>query len=167
VSGPARRLLLGIGNRLRGDDAAGLEVVARVARLAPGGIDVRTLKGDAVSLLETWRGFDDVIVVDTVAAEQDGPPVRRLTADEMMALAHAGGHASGHGLGLAEAVRLGHVLDGLPRRLVVFAVRGEQFAHGEGLSRATASAIEPATVAVLAELAGWQECSMTAVPAHA
>src|SRR6476619_6147364 len=59
-----RVILIGVGNAWRGDDGAGLAVARRVRELAPAGVDVREVEGDATTLLEAWVGAEHVAVVD-------------------------------------------------------------------------------------------------------
>ena len=63
-----------------------------------------------------------------------------------------GSVASGHGLGLAEAVVLGRNLGRLPRRLQVYAVPGRDFSPGPGLSPETARAVEATAEEILRSL---------------
>ena len=48
-------LFVGIGNPIRGDDAAGLIVAARLRDLAPPGLDVIELDGEPIDLIELVR----------------------------------------------------------------------------------------------------------------
>jgi hydrogenase maturation protease len=45
---------IGIGNPDRGDDAVGLAVARRVRDAAPGGVTVKELDGDQLTLLDEW-----------------------------------------------------------------------------------------------------------------
>ena len=56
-------LIIGCGNRQRSDDGAGILVAERLRDL---GIEADMRTGEAVDLIEAWKGADDVIVVDTV-----------------------------------------------------------------------------------------------------
>ena len=64
-------LIIGCGNRDRGDDGAGILVAERLREL---GIEANTRSGEAVDLIEAWKSADDVIVVDAVVT---GAPVAR------------------------------------------------------------------------------------------
>ena len=153
---PRPPLVIGIGNPQRGDDGLGLVVVKTLrSRLGDGAPRLRCLPGDATGLLSAWEGEDCVLVIDALAAPTppaDRGPVWRIDArtDALPALHE---RASSHGLGLAEAVELARSLDRLPRRLVVFAVRGECFERQEALSPAAQAAVLPAVEALEHELA--------------
>src|SRR6266540_3720586 len=60
--------LIGLGDPLRPDDAAGIEVARRVRAAAPTDVDVIELRGDPIALLDAWRDAQLAIVVDTVRA---------------------------------------------------------------------------------------------------
>ena len=64
----ATMLIACLGNEHRGDDGFGL-LVAR--RLGAGTRHVRVLAhgGDALSLIDAWRGVDRVVIVDAIAAD--------------------------------------------------------------------------------------------------
>ena len=55
VSGE-RRLFIGIGNPLRGDDAAGLLAARALRERGAGGAEVRELEGEPVDLIDAWAG---------------------------------------------------------------------------------------------------------------
>ena len=116
------RLLIGLGNELRGDDAAGL-LVARAARGRAAGIDVVESGGEPIDLLDSWEGFDDVVVADAVSSGAEPGTVHRIDA-AAGPLPTPFASPSTHALGLAEAVELGRALDRLPTRLVVFGIEG-------------------------------------------
>ncbi len=57
--------IVGCGNPDRGDDAAGLLVVRRLRELGAGAL---TECSDPLLLIESWRGVNDVIVIDAVVS---------------------------------------------------------------------------------------------------
>ena len=152
-----RRLLIGLGNELRGDDAAGL-LVAREARRRLGGaadgaagVEVLELGGEPVGLLEAWDGAGRVVLADAVASGAAPGTVHRLDAAAApLPAAFAG--ASTHALGLAEAIELGRSLGRLPRGLVVLGIEGADFATGAEPSEAVRGAVSEAAARALAEI---------------
>ena len=56
--------------------------------------------------------------------------------------------------GIGTAAALGHALGRMPARLVVFAVEGANFGHGEGLSQPVRRAVCEVTARIAAEIAG-------------
>ena len=148
---PATALVIGAGNRFRRDDGVGPMVARRLRALLPSGVVVLETGGEAAELLEAWQGFERVIIVD--AASSGGTPgaLRRIDVAEE-SLCHLSPSASSHGLGVTEAVELARALGRLPSHLVVYAVEGEDFTTGEGLSRQVAAAVPHLLQQILAEV---------------
>jgi hydrogenase maturation protease len=147
----SRAVVVGIGNDLRGDDAAGLEVARRVRRAAPPGVEVVEAAGDGAALMDVWEGADLAILVDAcVSGAEPGAVHRFEAASAPIPAVFAIG--STHAFGLAEAVELARALGRLPPRLVVFAIEGRGFEAGAGLSPAIARAVGEASEAVLREV---------------
>lgn len=135
------RLLLGMGNPLRGDDAAGLLVARAVRERGPAGWAVRELEGEPVDLVDAWEGAERVVVVDAVAPAGEPGRVRCFDAAEGPLPAELAG-ASTHVLGLAEAVELARALERMPDRLAVVGIEAQGFALGAEPSPAVRAAAE-------------------------
>jgi hydrogenase maturation protease len=153
----ARRapLIIGVGQPLRGDDAAGL-LVARavreraVSRPRP---PVRVIEhaAEGSSLLEVWEGANAVVLIDAACSGAPVGSVRRLDASAAAIAAPVLRSGSTHAFGLSEAIELGRALGRLPARVVVYAIEGIRFDLGEEISAPLRSAIAPLAQAVLAE----------------
>ena len=126
-------MVIGVGNRWRGDDGAGLAVARRVRELSPPGVEVRELEGDASALVEAWSGVAHAVVID--AAESGAAPgtVRRFDACNGR-LPVRSLRSSTHAFGVSDAVELARALGRLPRRLDVYAIEGASFTAGDRLS---------------------------------
>ena len=148
--------VIGVGQRERGDDAAGLLLADHFRDVAPDNISVLIGAADAASLLAQFEGFRAVIVVD--CARGGGAPgsILRLPAD--FAASPGPRAKSSHGNALADAMALGAALGCLPPRLSVFAVVGERFGLGEPLSPAVAAALPDLAALVLREAAAMWCC---------
>lgn len=147
----SRRILIGLGNELRGDDAAGL-LVARAAREATrGGVDVVEAGGEPIDLLGTWEQADAVVVVDAVVSGAEPGAIERIDA-VAGPLPAPFAAPSTHALGLAEAVELARALERLPHRLIVFGIEGSAFTTGAEPTPAVRAAVPPVARAALAEL---------------
>jgi len=134
-------LVVGLGNRLRRDDAAGLEVARRLRRLLPASASVLEWGVPIPGLLEHWAGEDSVIIVDAMKSGGRPGTLRRFdaTADPLPIEAL---HFSSHGLGLAETVALARTLGRLPDSLVVWGIEGASFEPGENLHPEVEKAVE-------------------------
>lgn len=150
---PARQVVVGVGNRFRRDDAAGLEVADLLRAHAPDGVEILTLEGEPTVLLELLADADLVVLVDAVAAGGEPGEVRRFDATDEAVPGNVFG-ASTHAFGLGETIELARMLGRLNARVVVYGITGEEFVAGEGLSPSVTYAVGAAADAVLRELAG-------------
>jgi len=123
-----RRLLIGVGNPTRGDDAAGLEVARRVAS-----IETHQAVNGSYELIDVWDGVDEVIVVD--AARSGAPPgtVHRFEAANE-SLPNGVLQTSTHSVGVIETIEMARSLGRLPERLVVYGIEVSNLTPGAGLS---------------------------------
>ena len=152
-------LVIGVGNRLRHDDAAGVEVVSRARALAAAApregraaaIGFRELEREPISLIEAWEGTRAVVLVDALHGLQPAGEVRRFDATERPFPATLRSSASTHALGVGEAIELARTLGRLPARVVVYGVAGTRFDSGEGFSAEVAEQLDPLAVRVLDE----------------
>ena len=120
------RLVIGVGNPLRGDDAAGL----RAAQLVKSARVEEVV--DCSDLMTMWGEDDSVIVIDAMVSGAAPGTVRRY--DGLTQNLPARAFASTHAFGLAEAVEMSRVLGRLPRALTVFGIEAASFEQGSGLS---------------------------------
>lgn len=141
--------VIGIGNRFRRDDAAGLEVARRVREHVDidGHVRIVELGGEPIDALDVWTSADDVIVADAVAGEGAAGTVHVLDArgDPIPAPFRAKGT---HTFSLADVVELARATDRLPRSLVVYGIEGGDFSTGEGLTEPVARAVEDSAAAI-------------------
>ena len=144
-------LVIGIGNRMRGDDAVGLEVARRVAELGLEDVAVIESDGEPASLLRAWEGVSVAVVVDAVASDAPPGTVVRFDAADGPVPATCFRHST-HLFGVAEAIELARVLRKLPKRLVVVGIEGCDWAPREEMTPVVAEAVEQAKAAVLEEL---------------
>jgi len=133
------RVVVGVGNDLRGDDAAGWETVRR---LGPSpSLVLHEHAGDAPGLVGLWGPDDDVTIVDAVVS--DDPPGTLLELDALAGpLPAAVSWATTHGAGVAEGVELARALGQLPRSLVVLGIVARQFDLGAPMTPEVERAVE-------------------------
>jgi hydrogenase maturation protease len=146
-----RRLFIGIGNPLRGDDAAGLLAARALRGRGVEGIEVRELEGEPLDLIEAWEGAEAVVVADAVASGGEPGALHRVDATARPLPAALAGPST-HALGLAEAVELGRALGRLPRRLVVYGIEAARFEAGAEPGGAVRAAAERVADAAAREL---------------
>jgi hydrogenase maturation protease len=139
-------LVVGLGQRDRGDGGAGLAVAGRVASLGLPGVTVIE-RADPAALLAEWHGPELVVVADAVRSGQ-APGTVQMLHPAHGPLPGWTGSGGSNAFGLADAVELARTLQQLPPCLVVVGVEAEQFRPGEPLSAQVAAAIEPAAQTV-------------------
>ena len=145
--------LIGVGNRLRGDDAAGLEVVRRLRLAHPPGVVLIEQEGEPASLIEAWNTADEALVVDGISSGSAPGRLHRFDVTHAPLPAEIF-NPSTHAMGLPEAVELARELDRLPGRLVVYGIEGESFEAGEGLSDPVQKTVEKLVLELYHELSG-------------
>ncbi len=127
-----RVLVAGLGNEMRGDDAAGL-LTARVLRMRGlPGVDVEEHGADAARLAESLAAHDLVFVIDAVVAKGVRPGSILIMPPKSAA---ARARFSSHGLGLAEALALVQAVGGNPS-VEVFGIAGDRYNFGAAPSAA-------------------------------
>ena len=145
--------VIGVGNPDRGDDGAGPAVARWIAGRLPPDVEVMEHGGEATSLLAAIEGAGAVYLVDACVAGGKPGDLHRFDAAAGPLPSNTFGFSS-HGLGLAEALELARALGQLPPRCVVYAIEGESFESGLGLSPAVAAAVAEAGRRLLDDLAG-------------
>jgi hydrogenase maturation protease len=147
--------VIGVGNRFRRDDGAGIEVAARLRATHPPGIRILEEEGEPGSLIERFALMKEVLIIDAVNFGGEPGDLHRFDATHEPLPAELF-RPSTHALGVADAVELARELDRLPHRLAVYGIEGEDFGAGEGLSPAVEATVD-ALVAELHEELGGEE----------
>ena len=126
-------LLIGIGNPFRSDDRAGLEVARRVKHFGNDRLKVLEMAGNPLALLDAWRGFDEVLLVDAVSSNSKPGTFQIIDAAKQTVPAGLF-NTSTHNMSVAEAIEMARNLDQLPEQLLIYGIEGENFHFGETLS---------------------------------
>ncbi len=122
---PLRTVVLGLGNPLLTDDAAGLAVAAELERLLAerpvAGVEVTTSARGGFELIDLLTGFERAVIVDALTTNDPCPGrVHRLTPYEVAGSARLVGS---HDVGLATALELAEALGiVMPATVTVFGV---------------------------------------------
>jgi hydrogenase maturation protease len=148
--------VIGLGNSYAHDDGVGPAVAAALAAVAPEGVAIVELDGEPARLVEAWADTPLTIVVDAARSGVTPGSVIRLEGGDLTdgcVLAASEHRSSSHALGVVEALGLGRAMARLPARLVVFAVEGQDFSPGPGLSDVVRGAVPTVVSAIVSELA--------------
>jgi hydrogenase maturation protease len=151
MSTGADRLVIGLGNPLAGDDAAGLLVVRSLKDRLPDTVVAIEHEGEPTTLLDVWAGAELVIVVDAVKGRSPPGTIHRLDASKGPLPASLVAYST-HAFDLAAVIELARELRRVPRRLIVIGIEARSFEAGDVLDAKVAAALEPAAAAVLEEV---------------
>ena len=138
---PARTLLLGLGNTIMSDDAAGILVARRLRESTPSHVDVEETERAGLRLLDLLTGYEEAILVDAiVTGEAPAGSVRRLSPEQLPPSLTL---ASSHEVDLVTALQLGRELDiSLPAQVAIWTIEAEDpWTLGEGVSPAVADGV--------------------------
>jgi hydrogenase maturation protease len=131
-------LIICVGNPYRCDDVAGLLVADRLRAKGAGSLQIVKHDGEASRLIDVWRGFDRIFIVDAVSSREGPGTVSRLDASCAEAL-RAVFCVSTHSFGVADAIEMARTLGELPAEVILFGIAGESFEVG---TRVSSSVIE-------------------------
>ncbi len=158
-TGPAaarRVLVLGLGNPILGDDAAGLAVAAdletRLVRQPQPGVEVRTSARGGFELIDLLTGFHRVILVDSLTVPEPAPGrIRRLGLDDVAGSARL---VCGHEIHVATAFDLAARLAiPMPQTVTIYGIEiADATAFGEELTPRVAAAARELAERIWTEL---------------
>jgi len=158
VSAPARgrTVVVGVGNPLMGDDAAGLETARLVAAAAPPEVELRESEAGGLELLDLLEGFDRAVVVDAMAG---GPGEAGEVVEVELAASPGKAGASGHSFGLLEGMEICRRMGlKMPSEVRVFAVLVEgPFTFGAPLDEGLRGRLEAAAREIAEAVFGAEE----------
>lgn len=152
----SRVLLIGVGNRYRRDDAAGLEVVRRLSGRVPPTVTLLEEEAEPTQLLDRWAGAAAIVVIDAVSSGAPPGTIHRFDAasDPLPSRYFA---ASTHAMSVADAIELARALRTLPPHAVVYGIESRMFDAGVGLSPEVEAAVQALLPKVAAEAAALAE----------
>ena len=141
-------LIIGIGQSLRGDDAAGLEAVQLWQKHHPDSaaqVKVELSELPGLALLDLLEGVDVAVLVDSIQKSTLPGTIIHLGPDELDGFTPDA--RSAHGWGVAETLQLGRSLyTALAKcRVTLIGIAGEDFGLGAGLSPIVREALDKAS----------------------
>ena len=134
-------LIIGIGNPYRGDDGVGLRIAQDIKKMSPDRVNVIEQSGDGISLMDSWKDSDTVILIDAVHSGAQPGTIHRFDV-HTQTIPTKLFHYSTHAFGVAEAIELARALKQLPQNLIVYGIEGKLFEAGIGLSLEVEKAVE-------------------------
>ncbi len=128
-----RNLVIGIGNEFRHDDSCGLYVANKLKTGSLPNTDVKTRSGESTGLIETWKGYSTVYVVDAILSPDEPGTIFKINVMEQEIPKNLFKYSI-HSFGIAEAVELGKMISELPEKIIIYGIVLESFHDGRGLS---------------------------------
>ncbi len=153
--GGADVLVIGVGNRYRGDDAVGPVTADCLRQDPPESVTIEDHSGEGAALIEAFERTAAVIAIDAVCSDAAPGTIHRFDVTRE-ALPTAFFHYSTHAFGLAEAIETARALDRLPSRVVVYGIEGQAFELGGRMTAPVAEAARMVASRIRADLAGWR-----------
>ena len=141
-------LIIGVGNRDRGDDGVGPAVAEQ---LTSRGISAIEHSRDGAALIEVWEGRDRVILIDAMRSGVEPGTIRRFDASTKR-LPKGAFCVSSHLFGPVEAIETARALSRLPPNLIVFGIEGGSYGFGDPLSSAVHEVMRDLVDRVVEEL---------------
>lgn len=153
-------VIIGLGQTLRGDDAAGLEAVRLWERTYPATaalpqVRVEYAESPGLTLLSLLDGAEKALLVDAV--QSNAPPGSIHILDEADLPVFLQGAASAHGWGVAETLALGRQagLIDLPEQITLLGIEMLQAEVGTGLSPAVQQALPEVALSIEQRIHAW------------
>jgi hydrogenase maturation protease len=145
----SRIVLIGIGQELRGDDAAGIEIVREWQQAYPDTarqtrVELSPLPG--LGLLDLLEGAQTAILVDAVKSDAKPGTVHTVGLEDVEAF--AAGSGSAHGFGVAETLALAKQVspDSLPEQIILLGIEIQHMDLGQPMSSAVRASIPRAVL---------------------
>jgi hydrogenase maturation protease len=149
-----RTLVIGCGNLLRGDDAAGSVLVRRMwERGLPDGVRCADGGTGGMDVAFQMRGVPEVILVDACSSGSEPGSLFEVPGHEVENLPPLAG-INLHAFRWDHAIAFGHWLlkDDYPENVTAYLIEGERYEIGEGLSPAVDAAVDRLVDLLLARL---------------
>jgi len=131
--------IIGIGQSLRGDDAAGLSAVRLwqekyCTPIERPNLQVELVELPGIGLLSLLEGAGIAILVDAVRSESKAGTIHLLSEDQLESF--TAGTGSAHGWGVAETIALGKKFmpSILPGQLLIIGIEAGNLTLGDSLS---------------------------------
>jgi len=134
-----RTVVIGVGNRLMGDEGIGVRVVEELKRRSlPDDVDVVDAGTIGLDLLFVLEGYARAVIVD--AAEM-GLPAGEVRVLGPADLAEAGPVSDAHGMGVAQVLELAEAMGLCPANVVLVGVQPDRVGPALDLSKPVEAAL--------------------------
>jgi hydrogenase maturation protease len=133
-----KRIVIGVGNRDRGDDGAGVAVAEELT-----GCATHVLDAGALHMFELWTMSDHVTVVDAMRSGAVPGTVRTFDVRETPLPDES--FASTHSFGPAAGIEMARVLGRMPATIEVIGIEAGDLTTGSAMSPPVVRAVRDVT----------------------
>ena len=147
-----RTLILGLGNPILSDDAAGLQAARQLYELMSGeDVDLVEAAVAGMQTVQLLSGYDRAVVIDVVQDETRVGEVWRLDGDDL----ESGSSTSSPGIGLGQALHLARLMGlPVPEQMLIYAIAAaDTYTFGESLPPQLGQALPAIVRRIAADLA--------------
>ncbi len=142
-------IIIGIGQKFRGDDAIGPEVVLAWEKKYPEKAEKLQIKISPLPGLELLGLFEDAdtaILVDAVQSGGQAGEIHIVGSEQLVSF--GAGSGSVHGFGVAETLALGRLAnpEAIPENLIIIGIEAKDLDVGEPISAEVRESIPNAVV---------------------
>lgn len=140
----SKPLIIGLGNRWRGDDGIGPLVLDALQAQNPEAVDLLENPADILNLINAWAGRKRVYLIDACCdpQRQDGSLVIITNAlQDTTILQTLTRPTSSHIVDIAQAIHLSQALGQAPQQLTLYGVVTSQFEPGTRPSPVVTAAV--------------------------
>ncbi|HCU23511.1 MAG TPA: hydrogenase maturation protease [Deltaproteobacteria bacterium] len=146
-----QRLVIGIGNEFRRDDAVGLIVLRRLRERNLPLVTLAESSGEGTQLMDLWKDASEVILVDAISSGRKAGSIQRFEAHRQALPAQTFRYST-HAFSLGEAIELARAMNQLPPSVIVYGIEGKDFGAGVGLTQEVEEAVEAVLERILIDL---------------
>jgi hydrogenase maturation protease len=144
-------LIIGIGNELRGDDAAGIIASRKLRTKGVNKAYIIESDGDGTKLMDNWQGYDNVIIIDALASASEPGKIHIIDAGKNKLPKETLAHSS-HLFGAADAIETARALNKLPGKITIYGIEGKSYDLGNEISDEVSKAIDEAVKQIQKEI---------------
>lgn len=119
-------LIVGVGNKSRGDDAIGLLAVDWLKATHPDLAVYKSVSGDLTTVLDHWCDTDLVIFIDAVKGGIEPGSLVVVEGEELPDM-DSSQLTTSHGFSVADVVRMGQILECIPESIELIGVAGNDW----------------------------------------
>jgi hydrogenase maturation protease len=126
-------LLIGIGNRLRGDDGIGPLIAESLSRRGIPDLEVRESRGEDIDFMDAWENRDPVFLIDAVRSGSPPGTWHVFDAARGPVPATLFGQST-HTFSVAQGIELARALGKIPSQLWLIGIEATEFGMGRDIS---------------------------------